>query len=305
MEVTTARMGDLGLRRRRPARAVHRARLAALILVSAALHAGAVTAARPGTGYGPRARGLSQAHYYACLQYAGSDGALRPCPEIVKPLDPTADPYLFLQGTPEFVAAFERRWGRPDPSRTPPDPGSYRRKKWAFMDNERGGLARVVLRWACEQRPDLLGTTAGEWSCEPSPREELDFEALYDLPLLRAYFEAEVAGARPERPFAVSEPAKACAYSAPDPWWFGWTLHYKNEACRGPRVATEPERGAPAKPSSLSDDTVEQLRELRGRLGELARWIDQQLPPGGFSTARIGLGVVPGPAGRPHGGGKP
>ena len=284
---------------RRPARLLG---LAALAL-AAALDAGAA-AARPGSGYDPRARGLSQVHYYACLQYVGADGATRACPEIVKALDPTVDPFALPQSSPEFATAFDRRWGRPDPSKTPPDPGAFRRKKWAFMDNERGGLARAALEWACRKRPDLLGITAGEWSCEPTEREEIDFKALYDLSLLRAYFDAEVAGAGPDRPFLVSEPGKPCTYSAPDLWWYGWTLHYRNDRCGDtgtPPVVVVP--GTPALPA----ETVAKLRELRRRLDELARWIDEQLLPAGPSTARVGVAVAPGPAGPPRGGsdGKP
>lgn len=261
--------------------------LAPALCAASASH---LAAAQAGTGYDARARGLTRSHYYGCLQYTGPNGQPRPCPEVVKPVDFSVNPFAFPRGSGEFGAAFDARWGRPAPSQTPPDPGAFRRKKWAFLDNERGGLARVALEWACRQRPDLLRITPGDWNCQPTELEELDFKAVYDLDLLRAYFDSEVAGARPDRPQEVNRPGKPCRYDEPDLWWFGWTVFYKNVSCDtgGSGGAGGSENG-PAQ-----QDAVRTLEELRHRLRELLEWLDTQLPPPQPSSARVSLGVVPG-----------
>lgn len=281
-------------------------RLGSLCALGLALAAAPLAAVQAGTGYDARARGLTRSHYYGCLQHAGPDGQPRPCLEIVKAVDFSVNPFLFPLNSAEFGAAFDARWGRPDSSRTPPDPGAYRRKKWAFLDNERGGLARVALEWACRQRPDLLRITPGAWTCQPTELEELDFKAVYDIDLLRAYFDAEVAGARPDRPQEVNLPGRPCRYDEADVWWFGWTIFYKNVGCdnggsggSGGSGGTGGSGGSGgsggAGGGSEGEEAVKTLEELRRRLRELLQWLDRQLPPPQPSTARVTLGVVPGP----------
>lgn len=271
--------------------------LVALLLGMAG--AAAARAARPGTGYDPRSRGLSQARYYACLQYLDSEGKLRPCPEVVKAIDFSVDPFVLGKAAPGFAAAFDARWGRAEAGKVPPDSGAFRRKKWSFLDNERGGLAQAALIWACQERPELLGIEPGAWTCQPLEREALDFEAAYDLPLLRAYFDAEVPGARPEAPAIVAQPGRPCTYAEPDPWWYGWTLYYRNTACG---AATPPATGPGGGSPPASDGSRQTLEELRRRLRELLDWLDHQLPPPAPSTGAVTLGIVPrSPPGGPHG----
>src|SRR5689334_22066573 len=106
-------------------RRARKARIAAALLLGLAGAAAAPAAPRPGTGYDLPSRGLSQAKYYACLLYLDADNKLRPCPEIVKPIDFSVDPFALGKGAPGFAAAFDARWGRAEAGRVPPDSGAF------------------------------------------------------------------------------------------------------------------------------------------------------------------------------------
>ena len=197
--------------------------------------------ALPGTGYNLQARGIGTATYYPCIQWQMPSGQSVPCGPITKVIDFSVDPYALGPADPQFIAKFDARWGLPNPSATPPDPGAFRRKKWAFIDNERVGLARAVLTWACQRHPDMLGIVPGAWTCESTEREEMDFKAGGDITLVRAYFD-EQEGAGPARPLIGSNPDKPCGdYSEPDVWWWGWTVYHRGvPPCASTPVATTP-----------------------------------------------------------------
>lgn len=263
----------------------------------------------PGTGYDLQKRGISRSRYYSCLQYQDAAGRARPCLEISKPIDFSSNPYNFTIGTPAFANAFDARWGRPVAGTVPPDTGSFRRKKWSFLDNERGGLAREAIEWACRTRPDILGIVSGSRTCVATDLEIIDFSAGYDIDLMRAYYDAVVEGARPDRRLVVDQVGKPCEYAEPDIWWFGWNVFYRNPRACGattppvvttppvttPPVTTPPTTTGPVTVTPLPspawiDEALVPLRQALAALQAAIAKLEAQKQP---STARVGVRVVP------------